>query len=103
MIRRPPRSTLFPYTTLFRSWHIYWKYPGDSGIPTKIEWQLPEGFTIRDLQWPLPLREKEPGDLEVFAYTSEVLLFPNVEAPSTFPPRPITIQAQSTPLVCRHL
>src|SRR3712207_7908932 len=24
MIRRPPRSTLFPYTTLFRSWHDYW-------------------------------------------------------------------------------
>src|SRR5947207_5863130 len=24
MIRRPPRSTLFPYTTLFRSWQ-----PGD--------------------------------------------------------------------------
>src|SRR2546427_6049379 len=22
MIRRPPRSTLFPYTTLFRSWMI---------------------------------------------------------------------------------
>src|SRR5690554_7590895 len=26
MIRRPPRSTLFPYTTLFRSWAINaWK------------------------------------------------------------------------------
>src|SRR5258708_15281459 len=24
MIRRPPRSTLFPYTTLFRSWSIDW-------------------------------------------------------------------------------
>src|SRR3989442_15996616 len=26
MIRRPPRSTLFPYTTLFRSWGVtlYW-------------------------------------------------------------------------------
>src|SRR5437016_8818944 len=23
MIRRPPRSTLFPYTTLFRSWSIF--------------------------------------------------------------------------------
>src|SRR5438128_4464346 len=23
MIRRPPRSTLFPYTTLFRSWSAY--------------------------------------------------------------------------------
>ena len=75
-------------------WHIYWKYPGDSGIPTKIEWQLPQGFTIRDLRWPLPLREKEPGDLEVFAYTSEVLLFADVEAPATLPPGPITNQAK---------
>src|SRR3990167_7148470 len=24
MIRRPPRSTLFPYTTLFRSWLVLW-------------------------------------------------------------------------------
>src|SRR3712207_8672840 len=27
MIRRPPRSTLFPYTTLFRSQHLQDKYP----------------------------------------------------------------------------
>src|SRR5258708_13722250 len=46
MIRRPPRSTLFPYTTLFRSWVINslaaprptlegYRYamPGDSNIP----------------------------------------------------------------------
>src|SRR5438552_18222036 len=26
MIRRPPRSTLFPYTTLFRSWtSVFWR------------------------------------------------------------------------------
>src|SRR5437588_3776258 len=32
MIRRPPRSTLFPYTTLFRSIRaaVRWKYPGGS-------------------------------------------------------------------------
>src|SRR2546429_4341412 len=24
MIRRPPRSTLFPYTTLFRSYAVWW-------------------------------------------------------------------------------
>src|SRR3712207_9381348 len=27
MIRRPPRSTLFPYTTLFRSRGSFWRYP----------------------------------------------------------------------------
>src|SRR3712207_8068366 len=35
MIRRPPRSTLFPYTTLFRSWpslprHLL-RHPADEG------------------------------------------------------------------------
>src|SRR5258705_3332769 len=28
MIRRPPRSTLFPYTTLFRSRTTSWAWPG---------------------------------------------------------------------------
>src|SRR2546430_6460154 len=33
MIRRPPRSTLFPYTTLFRSVIADWKkIPGTVGI-----------------------------------------------------------------------
>src|SRR5437899_8590752 len=33
MIRRPPRSTLFPYTTLFRSLSIRWSasYPARGG------------------------------------------------------------------------
>src|SRR2546422_5207214 len=33
MIRRPPRSTLFPYTTLFRS-HSVFSNRGDTGIPS---------------------------------------------------------------------
>src|SRR5258708_26548941 len=30
MIRRPPRSTLFPYTTLFRSKFILYERPGST-------------------------------------------------------------------------
>src|SRR2546427_6947545 len=35
MIRRPPRSTLFPYTTLFRSPSTYWKKrsPSKTSMP----------------------------------------------------------------------
>src|SRR6266705_5095473 len=32
MIRRPPRSTLFPYTTLFRS--PWWRWPPDADRST---------------------------------------------------------------------
>src|SRR5258708_31529323 len=36
MIRRPPRSTLFPYTTLFRS------YKGRTITRTARRWAIPE-------------------------------------------------------------
>jgi len=85
------------------SWHVYWRYSGDAGLPTKIAWQLPQGFKVGDLQWPVPMRDKEPGDLEVFDYTSEVLLFAEVEAPTTLPPGPILIQAKTDWLVCQSL
>jgi len=84
-------------------WHIYWKYSGDSGLPTKIEWRLPPGFKVHDLQWPLPLRDKEPGDLEVFDYTGETLLFTTVEAPDPLPAGPFAIEAKTDWLVCQSL
>src|SRR5256885_11979935 len=34
MIRRPPRSTLFPYTTLFRSVEFVWKVEGLTDLLT---------------------------------------------------------------------
>src|SRR2546430_6169571 len=33
MIRRPPRSTLFPYTTLFRSHQLTPSSPQDKSVP----------------------------------------------------------------------
>ena len=37
-----------------KHWHTYWKNPGDSGGPVKVDWQLPEGVTVSDVNWPAP-------------------------------------------------
>src|SRR2546427_9586560 len=37
MIRRPPRSTLFPYTTLFRSMAVTTQTPNDTVSTDRIE------------------------------------------------------------------
>src|SRR5690348_17621332 len=34
MVRRPPRSTLFPYTTLFRSRHLH--LPGEQDVLARL-------------------------------------------------------------------
>lgn len=88
--------------TIVPNWHIYWKYAGDAGIPTQIDWQLPPGFQAGALQWPLPSREKEPGGLEVFDYNNEVLLFTEVQAPQQLPAGPIELGAKSNWLVCER-
>ena len=30
-------------------WHTYWRNPGDSGLPSEITWQLPEGWQVSEL------------------------------------------------------
>src|SRR3989442_2333203 len=47
MIRRPPRSTLFPYTTLFRSQH-----PGRANQirPIVIAWRIEAGAADPNVQ-----------------------------------------------------
>src|SRR3712207_7036498 len=54
MIRRPPRSTLFPYTTLFRSWarvdkmmfynrqQLQFEYEQEWGMKTTVELKAEE-------------------------------------------------------------
>ena len=32
-------------------WHIYWKNPGDSGLPPEINWNLPEGIEFKEILW----------------------------------------------------
>src|SRR5688500_13992517 len=65
-------------------WHIYWKYPGDAGLPTTVKWKLPdasEGAPQPELRFPLPVRFDQPGDVVGYGYKDEVLLTARVKAP----------------------
>ena len=33
--------------TMDRGWHTYWRNPGDSGLPTTLEWKLPRRLSRR--------------------------------------------------------
>src|SRR5689334_25073227 len=57
MIRRPPRSTLFPYTTLFRSWRPVTaiRLAGTDGNPNTVadpNWLPLSGNTAADPSYP---------------------------------------------------
>jgi len=62
-------------------WHIYWEVSGDSGLPTKLLWTVPEGVTVGGIQWPAPIRFVEADILVSHGYKNEVLLLVPVQTP----------------------
>lgn len=38
------------------TWHTYWANPGETGYPTSLELELPEGFAAGPLRFPAPKR-----------------------------------------------
>ncbi|NQU44295.1 hypothetical protein HQ520_13480 [bacterium] len=74
-------------------WHIYWRYPGDAGLPTEVRLELPEGFEIGPVRWPVPDIFMQPGDIEGYGYSSGTLLLIPVRPPVAFdaPSVPITV------------
>ena len=85
------------------NWHTYWKFPGDAGIPTEMKWKLPDGWKVGDIQWPIPLRLNEPGDIQIYGYHDEVLLLQEVTPPATLAGSTIQLAGEANWLVCEKI
>ncbi len=81
-------------------WHTYWRNPGDSGLPTRIKWSLPPGYSASDIEWPHP--KKLPlATLMNFGYEGEVLHLVSIQTPSNVPiGQKVTLGAKAEWLVC---
>lgn len=85
-----------------KEWHTYWKNPGDSGLPTTMEWQLPAGATAGEILWPTPA--KLPiGPLLNFGYDGTVLLPVPVTVSPDFKGQNMDIQLHAEWLVCKDV
>jgi len=82
-------------------WHVYWKNPGESGIPPKIDWKLPKGWSVGPIEWPVPERI-ENGGVVNYAYEKEVLLLMKVKVPSSAKAGAAVLKGTATWLCCRE-
>jgi thiol:disulfide interchange protein DsbD len=85
------------------NWHTYWKFPGDAGIPTEIKWKLPEGWKAGEIQWPIPLKLDEPGDIQIYGYHDEVLLMQEITPPASLKDSSVQLAADTNWLVCEKI
>ncbi len=83
-------------------WHTYWLNPGDSGLPTQLQWQLPEGLRAGEIQWPVPHR-LPIGPLVNHGYEGTLLLTVPLAISRPLPEGPVAIGLRADWLVCKDV
>ena len=83
-------------------WHIYWRNPGDSGLPTDIEFTLPNGIVASEIKFPTP-KIFYSEDIVNYGYDKEVLLISDLKVPQNYSEKEINISAKLTSLICKEL
>ncbi|MBX7218895.1 MAG: thioredoxin family protein [Blastocatellia bacterium] len=97
-----------PFTVALRlkheeHWHTYWRNAGDSGLATKIEWQLPAGFTAGPIQWPFP-KTITLADLVSYGYEGETFLMVQITPPASLKPgASVDLAATAKWLICKEI
>jgi DsbC/DsbD-like thiol-disulfide interchange protein len=87
---------------LEKGWHVYWKNPGDSGEPPRVEWKLPDGFTAGELQFPIPQR-LPLQTLMNFGYEDEVLYLTKIAVPAASKLESARIDANLRWMICKDI
>jgi thiol:disulfide interchange protein DsbD len=85
------------------AWHTYWKFSGDAGLPTEIKWKLPPGWKVGEIQWPIPLKTNDPGDIQTYGYQDEILLMQEITPPAKIDNSPVKLSAEANWLVCERI
>ena len=84
-------------------WHVYWKNPGDSGLATDVQFDMPPGFVAGPIRWPMPIEFRQPGDLIGYGYEDSVVLASEVRLPDPLPAQPLTVKASVSWLACKDV
>lgn len=83
-------------------WHTYWINPGDSGLPTSIDWHLPEGVSAGAMQWPTPQFFSIPPMMN-YGFAGPTVLLTELTIPANFTQSELIIAANVDWLVCEEI
>jgi DsbC/DsbD-like thiol-disulfide interchange protein len=88
------------HQTIQSDYHTYWRNAGTVGLPTAIQWNLPEGFEASQILWPTPELSKM-ANYSVWGYHDKALLLTQITPPKDLPAgKPIEITGETSWMCC---
>jgi DsbC/DsbD-like thiol-disulfide interchange protein len=97
------RAELAVIFEIDEEWHLYWRNPGDSGLPPDVRLSLPAGVTAGSPRWPAPHRLVEADLILDYIFDDHLVLFYPLEVSEGVPIGDATIRADLSWLVCRDM
>ncbi|MBI1391632.1 MAG: thiol:disulfide interchange protein [Alphaproteobacteria bacterium] len=83
-------------------WHVYWRNPGDSGLPLELSWELPSGFTTGETIYPAPHRIPV-GPFVNYGHEGEPAFITTLTAPADVRPGDeVRIALSASWLICEE-
>lgn len=79
--------------------HTYWRGPGIVGVATRIDWNLPEGFSAGPILWPPPSRVLMAG-IVAHGFKEPVLLLTEITPPANLTVKEVALSARVSWMAC---
>ena len=82
-------------------WHTYWRNPGDSGVPPRIDFSKSENIEAVTILWPAPTKFADGAGGTSLGYQKQVVLPLRIVAKNA--DRPVTLRAEINYAVCEKI
>src|ERR1700712_373684 len=82
-------------------WHTYWRNPGDSGVPPRIDFSKSENIEAVTILWPAPIKFEDGAGGISLGYQKQVVLPLRIVAKNA--DKPVTLRADINYAVCEKL
>jgi DsbC/DsbD-like thiol-disulfide interchange protein len=82
-------------------WHTYWRTPGDSGVPPRIDFGKSENIEAVTILWPAPIKFEDGAGGISLGYQKQVVLPLRIVAKNA--DKPVTLRADINYAVCEKL
>src|SRR3954463_3425735 len=82
-------------------WHTYWRNPGDSGVPPRIDFSKSENIEAVTILWPAPTKFADGSGGTSLGYQKQVVLPLRIVVKNA--DRPVTLRADIGYAVCEKL
>jgi len=81
-------------------WHMYWRNPGDSGQPPRLDWTLPVGWSAGEPMYPVP--NHLPDDEDTLAFERSLRLLVPVTAPKSWSGDAVMVRLNAQWMTCKE-